>query len=226
MLCRCSPPGDIDARQDQRLGHASMILRATAPALSTAVKPSISTANSSPPKRATTSTSRTQPETRSATARSTWSPVSCPRLSLIFLKRSRSRNRTDRNLPLRPARWIACANDCLNRVRLGKPVSSSWSARKRVRSSDSLRVVTSCRTPSILSADPASSRLTNPRACTCATVSSCRIRRNSSFHKVSLELMTPSSRCCTRARSSAWMCPNHDSIFGWSSSLRCPNRRW
>src|SRR4051794_4525805 len=53
-----------------------------------------STTNSSPPKRATLSPDRTAPLSRSATCTRSWSPAAWPRLSLIHLKRSRSRNST------------------------------------------------------------------------------------------------------------------------------------
>ena len=52
------------------------------------------TANSSPPRRATESPSRTQPTSRSATVFSSSSPAACPKRSLTDLKPSRSRNST------------------------------------------------------------------------------------------------------------------------------------
>ena len=55
---------------------------------------SVSTANSSPPSRATRSPSRTEPAIRSVTATSRASPAAWPRESLTTLKSSRSRNRT------------------------------------------------------------------------------------------------------------------------------------
>ena len=65
---------------------------ATLAASSARCKSSRITTNSSPPRRATVSSSRTVRVSRSATRRSTASPTGWPRLSLIFLKWSRSRN--------------------------------------------------------------------------------------------------------------------------------------
>jgi len=53
-----------------------------------------STANSSPPTRATTSPGRTRASSRRAITPSTWSPTPWPYVSLISLKPSRSANRT------------------------------------------------------------------------------------------------------------------------------------
>ena len=61
---------------------------------------SSSTANSSPPKRAAVSAPRTLESRRRATSMSTSSPAAWPRLSLISLKSSRSRNSTAQPLLL------------------------------------------------------------------------------------------------------------------------------
>ncbi len=55
--------------------------------------------NSSPPKRAMKSRGVTSERRRSATARNTASPYSCPRLSLMVLKLSRSMNSTRERVP-------------------------------------------------------------------------------------------------------------------------------
>ena len=60
--------------------------------------------NSSPPRRATVSLSRTQPRSRGATSFSSRSPIAWPSVSLISLKRSRSRNSTASSVRPRSAR--------------------------------------------------------------------------------------------------------------------------
>ena len=87
---------------------------------------SISTANSSPPKRLTVSPWRTQLRSRSATSASRRSPAAWPRLSLISLKPSRSRNRIATVPSCQRAR--ACSTRSWNRARLARPVSGSWKA--------------------------------------------------------------------------------------------------
>ena len=62
-----------------------------------------STANSSPPRRASVSPWRTTSPSRSATWRSSSSPYEWPSVSLISLKRSRSMNRTATSASLRSA---------------------------------------------------------------------------------------------------------------------------
>ena len=68
---------------------------------------SMSTANSSPPRRAAVSACRMQPSRTSATARSNSSPVEWPRLSLTVLKLSRSKNMTAIGPALRSMRATA-----------------------------------------------------------------------------------------------------------------------
>ncbi len=60
--------------------------------------------NSSPPWRAMVSSSRTHSESRRDTWRSSSSPTSWPRVSLMFLKLSRSMNSTATLRPARSAR--------------------------------------------------------------------------------------------------------------------------
>ena len=59
------------------------------------------------------------------TAVSSSSPITCPKVSLIFLKRSRSRNSSATLLPLRSALFIAIAKRSRSSKRLGNPVSGS-----------------------------------------------------------------------------------------------------
>ncbi len=82
------------------------------------------TANSSPPKRATRSSSRTVPIRRSATTCSTESPVSWPWVSFTGLKSSRSTSATV-TAPVTPSRRWRRAE------RLPAPVSGSVTASRR-----------------------------------------------------------------------------------------------
>ncbi|MNM77945.1 hypothetical protein D3C81_898210 [compost metagenome] len=89
-------------------------------------KPGSRMMNSSPPRRATVSTSRTCSFRRWAMPLSSRSPTGWPRLSLMCLKRSRSRNST---APLRLDTCEQVSAACRrfsNRARLGRPVSGSW----------------------------------------------------------------------------------------------------
>jgi hypothetical protein len=100
---------------------------------------SISSTNSSPPIRATVSASRAAELRRAATSFNTASPAAWPSESLIGLKPSRSTNSTAtlpalRSAicsPLRAWRCNACARRSSNNMRLGRPVSGSWNARRR-----------------------------------------------------------------------------------------------
>ncbi len=76
------------------LGHATLIEARSENSLAWLGIPSSKIANSSPPSRATISTSRIQLSSRRAMVIKSWSPIECPRLSLTFLNRSRSRNKT------------------------------------------------------------------------------------------------------------------------------------
>src|ERR1039458_7245413 len=79
-----------------------------------------STTNSSPPRRATVSACRDRSESLRPTSASTWSPASCPNESLIFLKWSKSTNRTARRPGCRSKR---CKS-------LGKPVHQGGPVRE------------------------------------------------------------------------------------------------
>ncbi|MNT52619.1 hypothetical protein D3C72_1896520 [compost metagenome] len=87
-----------------------------------------STMNSSPPRRATVSISRTRDRRRLATWISNWSPALWPRLSLTTLKRSMSMKASVKRLWLRAARAMAWLMRSLSRLRLGRPVRLSWLA--------------------------------------------------------------------------------------------------
>ncbi len=85
--------------------------------------------DSSPPKRATVSAGRIAAASRWATATSTLSPNSCPRLSFTTLKRSRSRKRTATEGASERAPSSAVARRSRKRARFGRPVSGSCRAR-------------------------------------------------------------------------------------------------
>ena len=82
-------------------------------------------ANSSPPRRATVSASRTLSARRRETSTSSRSPTTWPRMSLTSLKRSRSSISTAKGSDLR--RWIMqnCSSRSKNTWRLGRSVSAS-----------------------------------------------------------------------------------------------------
>src|SRR5260221_228683 len=82
---------------------------------------SMSTMNSSPPRRATVSASRTNPFKRFDAALSTLSPTACPRLSLISLKQSRSMKISAAFLPVRCELAIACFRRSRNIQRVCQP---------------------------------------------------------------------------------------------------------
>ena len=84
--------------------------------------------NSSPPNRATVSIGRSSVLSRSPSAASRRSPTAWPRVSLISLKLSKSRNMTASWVPERRARSSATPSRSRNSARLGSPVSWSWSA--------------------------------------------------------------------------------------------------
>ena len=79
------------------------------------------TTNSSPPRRATVSPSRTQDSRRCATCCSSKSPMSWPRVSLRVLKLSRSMNSS---APSRPLRALE-ANACLKPVHQQPPIGQA-----------------------------------------------------------------------------------------------------
>ena len=86
-------------------------------------------ANSSPPRRATRSVSRSDPRRRAATETMSSSPASCPRVSLTSLKWSRSMRISAPVGPERAQRARCSSRARSNRRRLGSPVRTSWSAR-------------------------------------------------------------------------------------------------
>ena len=102
-----APVGHPDARRQEdrprrpvvRLGRAPPSSRSATAAASSG-RPCISTANSSPPSRAATSPGRRLPRSRRPTSTSTASPTSWPRMSLTFLKPSRSRASSTHGLPV------------------------------------------------------------------------------------------------------------------------------
>ena len=119
---------------------ASMIRWATVLATSPHPAPaSTSTANSSPPSRATRSRAATQRFRRLLTSTSSRSPASCPKPSLTVLKSSRSMNST--NVPRLPAPFRAMEplTRSLRCPLFASPVSESWKARWISSSSSDLR---------------------------------------------------------------------------------------
>ena len=81
--------------------------------------------NSSPPRRASVSSSRATVCRRRATSASAMSPIAWPWLSLISLKRSRSRNRIAPWPPCLRAAASVCSRRSRNSARFGRPVSES-----------------------------------------------------------------------------------------------------
>ena len=102
----------------------SRVMRATMPSMCTSSPPS-STANSSPPSRATVVSSLSSSRSRCPTCWSRSSPASCPSVSLTSLNRSMSMSRTAAEPVVasrRSSRWWKCS-------RFARPVSGSVSAR-------------------------------------------------------------------------------------------------
>ena len=99
------------------------IRSATASASVLRPSPSHSTANSSPPMRATVSPGRTLADSRTATAASSSSPARWPRLSLRSLKPSRSTKIRVTGSSGRS--WRALSSLRVNTARPGRPVSGS-----------------------------------------------------------------------------------------------------
>ena len=129
--------------------------------------PKASTANSSPPSRATVSEGRMSFSSRRAIATSRRSPTEWPRLSLTVLKRSRSRNSTAK-VPL----WPRCSAESAiprrsrKRLRLARAVSPSWKASWTSCSSARLRAEMSLIEPAIRITRPRPSRTSAPRVAT------------------------------------------------------------
>ncbi|EKE16698.1 MAG: hypothetical protein ACD_10C00845G0002 [uncultured bacterium] len=93
------------------------------------------TMNSSPPWREMVSASRIKPCSRSTIAVSSLSPAWWPKLSLMFLKLSRSINISVMPDPARSALAQALAKRSRSNTRFGSLVSGSWCARNSMRSS-------------------------------------------------------------------------------------------
>ncbi len=93
--------------------------------------PSMSTANSSPPRRAAVSPARSVAASRREAAMSRWSPTVCPSVSLTTLKSSRSMKSALTSVPPRSRRPLTRERSIRfsSRTRLGRPVSESWKAR-------------------------------------------------------------------------------------------------
>ena len=98
-------------------------------------------ANSSPPKRATTSPLRTLRRSSSATLRIRRSPAWCPHESLMYLNWSRSTNSTALVCPLRMTAIVSFLSSSTKRRRLNRPVRLSWLAISTSLASRSLRAV-------------------------------------------------------------------------------------
>ena len=90
--------------------------------------PSIRTANSSPPSRATRCASPTYRVRRPATRISNSSPAGWPKTSLTVLKSSRSRHTTASGTISRRCRSTACSSRSRNSARLASPVRPSRKA--------------------------------------------------------------------------------------------------
>ena len=123
--------------------RASAMRSATRSAISVVPPVSSSSANSSPPNRATVSPGRADALSRSPTTTSSWSPTGWPRLSFTTLKSSRSRNSTATGPSSRSARSSAWETRSRNSARLANPVSESWNACRRSCRSRRRRSVTS-----------------------------------------------------------------------------------
>ena len=87
--------------------------------------------NSSPPRRATVSMSRTTLLSRCATTLSSSSPARCPSESFTSLKRSRSSKMTANVWPCRSASTMDWLMRSSIKTRFGSPVRASWVAKCR-----------------------------------------------------------------------------------------------
>ena len=109
--------------------------------------PSITITNSSPPKRHKISVERAFSVMRFVAIINSWSPASCPSVSLTNLKWSKSKNSSNTCCPVRSALAIACSSRCLNRLRFGRPVNSSCEAKNSTRRLSATISLTSRPTP-------------------------------------------------------------------------------
>ena len=137
--CRLCPSSMKGSAKRSRMCPATL---AEASAL---VGPSMTTTNSSPPRRATVSRRRTAPFRRTATSWSSLSPVEWPMESLMSLKRSRSMSSTAISSPSRRADSTERSRRSCSSRRLGRPVRASWKAWWRSCSSARFCSVTSSR---------------------------------------------------------------------------------
>nr|WP_167978006.1 hypothetical protein [Lentzea indica] len=108
------------------MANAERILSATMRAFSAEPTPGSSTANSSPPRRATRSVSRTAHERRLATWRSSRSPEWCPSESLTSLNLSRSTISNASGSSFLRAFVTASSIRRASSDRLARPVNASW----------------------------------------------------------------------------------------------------
>ena len=136
---------------------ASCSFCAMCPSTSGSSKSSTITMNSSPPRRASRSVSRSAADSARVTCFSSSSPMRWPSVSLTFLKRSRSMNSTPTRRPERRACAIACASRSCSSRRLGRPVRASRVAMYCSRSSAWIRALTSWTKDRIDTMRPASS---------------------------------------------------------------------
>jgi len=118
---------------------ASSTFCATTRAASADSRSGSTTANSSPPSRATVSPARRQCCMRVPIARSSSSPEPWPSVSFTRLKRSRSTKSSPTCQSLRRACMSACSRRSRKSARFGSPVSGSDCASQAILSSASLR---------------------------------------------------------------------------------------
>ena len=129
--CRCSPTRTRPAsRSENGFDSVSIAFLATS-AASAGRRSSVSTtANSSPPSRATRSDLRTHSRRRVAASASRASPAACPAVSFTAAKPSRSTNSTASIVPLRYAAATARDSASAPSRRFGSPVRESKFARR------------------------------------------------------------------------------------------------
>src|SRR5690554_3324189 len=113
------------AAQHERCREVLRMRSATWQAASGPLRPGRTTRNSSPPRRATVLVPRRQLETRLEASISRVSPASWPRVSLMCLKLSRSRNITPTWVSSRRAWAMASFRRSSASMRFGNPVSTS-----------------------------------------------------------------------------------------------------
>jgi len=120
---------------------------------SSAVVPGSTTANSSPPSRAGTSSGRRAAVSRCPSTRSRWSPAWCPSVSLTSLNRSRSNSRSATGEPSVRSR-TSCARSA-SCERFGRPVSASVRASRSRCSETAATLYTASRAGSSSGTKPA-----------------------------------------------------------------------